>query len=593
MFSRIISGSIFRLCTGCRSKSSRPLMFPRHALLASGLVLLLVALTASSVQALPGFIAGKGSSPRHNNSTQVVLMKKGDTTVVTIWADYEGPLDDFALVLPVPTDVKLRDVKTLKRDAVDHLDEITAPRFHEYWEMDACAPGEAKQEWERNMSVKAGADSFLGSGMPNLGNTNKMAAEMRLDVKAHIKKGEYKFGLVPKQKSVASVLKRKGLRMPSGVKASLAQYAEQGMKFLIAEVDADKVELAGSRRALLSPIRFSTQLPYTLASTLGQANSPGFQELVVYVLHPTDRFEVEGFSNAYPPTNVTVDGSVKERLGDFYAGLHDALLAKQPNTFLVEYAWPTSAHCGEPCPNEPMMIHELLTLGADQFEKKISRRDKNPKPPALSDEEKAMMKDADPNTRKEMKKQRRELMRRRALLARNEYVVTRLHHRYSADGLNTDVKVRSAGHIAGGTATPEGPEAKANSAISPADASKYQVRFNAFHPNKKTEECDNPVPHRWGLAPRSYRGLRKTWTARDLAFKKRNRFELASVVKSALPALGVAATSIAPKVKVIAAVEAQEDSACSINATTPRHGQRLPALLSLLLPVVLFVRRRR
>src|SRR5687767_1712558 len=98
--------------------------------------------SASPALALPGFIAGKGETQRVSNSTQVVLLEKGDHTVVTIWADYEGPLDHFALVLPVPADVALSDVKTLKRDAVDHLDEISAPRFHEFWEKDPCEPGE-------------------------------------------------------------------------------------------------------------------------------------------------------------------------------------------------------------------------------------------------------------------------------------------------------------------------------------------------------------------------------------------------------------------------------------------------------------------
>lgn len=591
MFSRPSSGSVHE--RGARSFFSefRRARAVHGVKRVAGLAVLAGLLASSQAQALPGFIAGKGESPRHNNATQVVLMKKGDATVVTIWADYEGPLDNFAVVFPVPADVKLRDVKTLKRDAVDHLDEITSPRFHEYWEMDACAPGEAKQEWQRDLSVKAGADSFLGAGMPDLGSTTKQAAELRLDVKAHFKQGEYKFSLVASPKKVASLLTRKGLRMPRGVKASLGQYAQQGMKFLVAQVNADKVELAGSRRALLSPIRFATKLPYTITSTLGQANSPGHQELVVYVLHPTERFEVNGFSNAYPPTNITVDTSIKERLGDFYAGMHDALLAKQPNTFLVEYAWPTDKHCGEPCPNEPMMIHELLTLGGDQFEKSVSRHDKNPKPPALTPEEEAMYKDADPDTRKQMKKQRHEVMSRRALLARNRYIITRLHHRYSADGLNSDVKVRPAGHVAGGIALPEGPEGEAAQVVGSAEESKYQVRFNAFHPNKKTEECDKPVPHRWGLAPRSYRGLRKTWTARDLAFKKRSRFELSAVVKSAVPTLGISSTSIVPEVVVAAVVADDNDSGCSIGAMTSGRQRGLPAWAGLFLPLLWLSRK--
>ena len=55
--------------------------------------------------------------------------------------DYEGPLEGFAMVLLVPADVTVDKVTTLKRDFVDRLDSLSAPRFHEYWEQDPCDPG--------------------------------------------------------------------------------------------------------------------------------------------------------------------------------------------------------------------------------------------------------------------------------------------------------------------------------------------------------------------------------------------------------------------------------------------------------------------
>jgi hypothetical protein len=69
-------------------------------LVAAGLITLGLVTRASPAFAFPGFIAGKGDTPRVANSTQVVLLSKGDHTVVTVWTDYEGPLDRFAVVLP-------------------------------------------------------------------------------------------------------------------------------------------------------------------------------------------------------------------------------------------------------------------------------------------------------------------------------------------------------------------------------------------------------------------------------------------------------------------------------------------------------------
>jgi hypothetical protein len=309
------------------------------------------------------------------------------------------------------------------------------------------------------------------------------------------------------------------------------------------------------------------------------------------VLHPEKRFEVANYPNVYPPLNSNVDFSIKERMGDFYAGVHDALLAKDPKGVLVEYAWPTIKQCGEPCPNAPMMIHELLTLGADVVESAVPKADKNPPPPDLTPEEKAQLDAADKETRQRLIEQRKEVMRRRALLDRNQYVITRLHHRYTAAGLPEDIKVRAAGHIQGGLGTPEGPSGEAPTAVTDAEESFLQTRYNSFHPSKRVVHCEAPKRWRWGLPPRTYRGLRKTWTARDMAYKKRDRFALKDVIKSAIPALGISATL--PEPADVPAPKVPETSGCAIVA--PAGGgstPRLPLGVGALLLLACFRRRR-
>jgi hypothetical protein len=545
-----------------------------RSLLAAPLVAGVAAVTlASPASALPGFIAGKGSSQRLSNSTQVVLLEKGDHTVVTVWADYEGPLDRFALVLPVPEDVELDEVKTLKRDSVDHLDEISAPRFHEFWEKDPCEPGDADQEWERDLRVKDSAANFLGAGMPDVSGGQKLPPEMLLDFDPQFKDGEYTFSFVPKGQSVEAYLQKKGLSVPTGAKSRLGKYESQGLRILVAEVTASKVELGGARRALLSPIRFSTRQPYVIPSTLGLANSAGSQELIVYVLHPEKRFEVKNYDNVYPPTNVNVDMAVKERMGEFYAGVHDALLAKNPRGFLVEYAWPTIKHCGEPCPNAPIGIHELLSLGVDVVESDVPKAERNPKPAPPTDEEKAQLKAADKPTRKRLEEQRREVVRRKGVLERNSYVITRLHHRYDEKSLTEDIEVAPAASVQGGLGTPEGPDAAMPGGVEPAADNRLQVRYAASHPNKKVITCENPARYRWGKAPPDYRGLRKTWTARDTAYKKRDKFVLADVIKSSVPVLGIGAVPTAAAAPAAPPADAKADSGCSLAVGTGSAGQ--------------------
>ena len=550
---------------------------------------------AAPASAFPGVFAGKGPARRISNSTQVVLLQKGDHTVVSVWSDYEGPLDRFALVLPVPSDVKLSDVRTLKRDAIDHLDEISAPRFHEFWEMDPCDTGAPEQEWERDLTVKDSAVNFLAGGMPDMSGGTKVAPELLLDLTPQFKDGEYAFRLFSKLQALKGYLSSRGLTLPEGSEAPLAHYESQNMQLLVADVATSKVELAGARRALLSPIRFATRQPYVLPSTLGLVSGSGRQELLIYVLHPTDRFEVANYPNVYPPTNVTVDAAVKERLGDFYAGVHDALLAKDPKGVLVEYAWPTIKRCGEPCPNAPLKIHELLSLGADVLEEDISEAEKNPKPADPTDAEKEQLKAADKTLRARLEEERKEVARRQALLARNNYVITRLHHRYEAQGLPADIELRSAGPVKGGVGVPAGPNAEASGAVEPAAENRLQIRFNVGYPSKKVVQCEAPQRWRWGIPPASYRGLRKTWTARDLAYKKRDRFALKDVIKSSVPVLGIAAAAPAPEEPASAAAQAAKpaakESGCSVAASSgaAATGSAWLAALS----VALLRRRRR
>src|SRR5512139_3915428 len=111
-------------------------------------------LTAWAVPAaaFPGFFAFQGGRPI-NRSTHVVLMMRGETTVVTVMPEYEGDLKPFAVVMPVPSDVKADQVKSLRRDFVDRVDQLGAPKFHEFWEMDPCDQDKNEQEWERDLSV--------------------------------------------------------------------------------------------------------------------------------------------------------------------------------------------------------------------------------------------------------------------------------------------------------------------------------------------------------------------------------------------------------------------------------------------------------
>jgi hypothetical protein len=289
---------------------------------------------SSSAQAFPGFYVSKTGGKRSLHEGHVVVMLRENASVVTVMPDYDGPLDAFALVLAVPGDVTLPRVRTLKREFVDRVDQISAPRFHEWWEMDPCDPGPSEQEWER--SLKADPNSaFLGGGPAPNGQSATAPRELFVNVKSDTKEGEYTFSIVPPKKPLADALKSKGYAVPPGAAEAVEPYVKAGMSFLVAEVDSKRIELTGSGSAQLSPIRYETNTVMDkLPVRLGLLSADGMQELVVYVLHPDKRYEAKNYPNVLPPTNVEVDFVVKERMGEFYAALHDRLLKKNPEGVL-------------------------------------------------------------------------------------------------------------------------------------------------------------------------------------------------------------------------------------------------------------------
>lgn len=513
-----------------------------RTLLLSFVASLGLALAPAPAGAFPGLFAGKNSTPRYSNSTHVVVFKKGNVTAVTVMPDYQGPLDGFAWVMPVPADVKLDTVRTLRRDLVDHIDQISAPRFAEFWEMDPCEPGPAEQDWERNLKVDG--PGFLDTGaLPTGEGSKKVPKELLIPLDPEFRDSTYKLSLIPAGTDVAGWLTGKGYQLPEAAAKEAARYASQ--PFLAVEVDAKAIEIVGMDRAMLSPVRFVTSKDVTIPSTLGLSNLKDKQELVVYVIDPQSRYEVANYPNVFPPTNVLLDFKAKERIGELYAGIYDLVASKSPGAFVSEYAWSTKG-CGQPCPNAPLSLAELITLGADEAEALVPKQELLPKPPEMTDEEKEAYKKLKPKEKKELDEQRKEVARRKALMARNEdYLLTRLHYRYGKAELPKDIELKPAGHVEGGIAVPKGPKGEASIEIKPSEKqSRLQTRFNNLHPSPSEVQCEKRERHRWGKAPRTHRGSRKIWVAQDMATKNRTLFKLPEVVHTALPALGLQPTAV-------------------------------------------------
>ena len=211
------------------------------------LLVLVLSTWALPAGAFPGFYMGKGSTKRVMHTSHVVVMRKGEMSAVSVQADYDGPLDPFAIVLAVPADVTLERVHTLKRDFVDRVEQMSAPRFHEFWEMDPCEPGPAEQEWERKLTASTESNFLGGSGMGTpTGSEKKVDKELFLKVDTEFKEGEYKFSMLAEGETLEGWAKSKGFTVPQGAAAAVAPYLGQGMKLLLAEVDDKRIGAGGN-----------------------------------------------------------------------------------------------------------------------------------------------------------------------------------------------------------------------------------------------------------------------------------------------------------------------------------------------------------
>src|SRR5438445_10372155 len=106
-----------------------------------GAGLALAAMTIAA-HAFCGFYVGGSNQKMFNDATQVVLVRDGTRTVLSMQNDYRGPLEDFAMVVPVPVVLKQSDVKILDKGVFARLDSLGSPRLVEYWEQDPCPPPE-------------------------------------------------------------------------------------------------------------------------------------------------------------------------------------------------------------------------------------------------------------------------------------------------------------------------------------------------------------------------------------------------------------------------------------------------------------------
>ena len=65
---------------------------------------------AGTVHAFCGFYVAKADTKLFNQASQVVMVRDGDRTVLTMANDFKGDPKEFAIVIPVPTFIQREQI---------------------------------------------------------------------------------------------------------------------------------------------------------------------------------------------------------------------------------------------------------------------------------------------------------------------------------------------------------------------------------------------------------------------------------------------------------------------------------------------------
>jgi MYXO-CTERM domain-containing protein len=452
-----------------------------------------------------GFYVAGADAKLYNDATMVVLMRDGERTVLSMQNDYQGPPENFALVIPVPVVLREGDVRTLPKNVFDHVDKLAAPRLVEYWEQDPCAA----REMEKRTRGVVYAEEGAGPPLPAPADGHGVTIEAQFVV------GEYEVVILSAEDSTGldTWLREQKYNIPGGAEPVLRPYVEGGMKFFVAKVDVSKVTFAkgpdGVERAQLSPLRFHYDSPdFSLPVRLGLINAKGPQDLLIHILAPNQRYEVANYPNTTIPTNLVVKDQVREHFGQFYVSLFDHTLAQHPGAVVTEYAW--SASSCDPCPEPPLEPSELITLGADVL----------PRYAGSFDPQGQLLPEA-PATWQ----------------IGSEFTLTRLHARYDASSLGEDLVFRTADGLSGGQGMPS--DYKLDPSVShPSGWNAFQGRYTILHRWEGPVKCMRPLWDQWGGPPAG--GAPQPAVARQLAFVPRDGQLSSFVTASAHTALQLA-----------------------------------------------------
>lgn len=315
---------------------------------------LTITLLAKPAWAFCGFYVSKADTKLYNKASQVVIARDQNRTVLTMANDYQGNVQDFALVVPVPVVLEKGQVNIGNPTIIERLDAFTAPRLVEYFDSNPCAIA-----YQENIGTRGGALMAPSASARDRSEERSLG----VTIEARFTVGEYDILILSAKESdgLETWLNRNGYKMPKGVSQLLRPYIRQNMKFFVAKVNLK--EFANTGFNSLRPLMMAYESPkFMLPIRLGMVNSQGEQDLIVYLLSPSGQTELTNYRTAKVPSDVEIPEFAQAQFSDFYKAMFKTAYEQEKKQVgFLEYAW-DMANC-DPCSAEPLNQNELKQAG--------------------------------------------------------------------------------------------------------------------------------------------------------------------------------------------------------------------------------------
>ena len=338
-----------------------------HVLQMRLLAFLLITTTVSLIASEPasafcGFYVAKADATLFNKTSQVILVRNGDRTTITMSSDFEGNVKDFAMVVPVPVVLKRNDIRTVSSSLFSTLDTYSSPRLVEYYDNNPC---ETYLMLDEVTSMKMNA--VAGAVMEEREDVSK---DYHVKIEAQYTVDEYDILVLSAEESngLERWLTDNGYRIPPGAKEVLEPYINSNMKFFVVKVNMEELEKKGTK--MLSPLQITFNSPkFMLPIRLGMANAKGSQDMIIYAFSQRGRIEATNYRTVKVPTGNNIPEFTQQWFGQFYVDTYrkHRKEAGQNNVYL-EYAWNVGANVGvkcDPCNGPPPMVNDMLTAGVN------------------------------------------------------------------------------------------------------------------------------------------------------------------------------------------------------------------------------------